>query len=66
MPTRSPLQAGESKKDRAQQKYRIWKRNKRRESTIKDQAHCIVLHRVLIQRMSTHTVESSGAHNAAL
>ena len=66
MPPRSPVRAGESKKDRAQRKYRIRKSNKRRESTVKDKSHHAILERVHIQIMSIHAVDLSRAHHDAL
>ena len=66
MPPRSPVRAGESKKDRAQRKYRIRKSNKRRESTVKDKSHHAILERVHIQIMSIQAADVSISHHAAL
>ena len=57
MTPRSPVQAGESKKDRARRKDRIRKSNKRRESTVEDKLHHAALQCVHIQRISTQAAE---------
>ena len=61
---RSPLRAGESRKDRAPQKERISKHNKQREITVKDKAYYTELEHVCIQRMSTKAAELSRSHHA--
>ena len=66
MSPRSPVQAGESKKDRARRKYSIIKSNKRRESTVRDKAHLAVLERVRIQRISIQAAGFPRAHHATL
>ena len=66
MPPRSPVRAGEIKKDRARQNDRIRKTNKRREITVEDKAHRAALKRVCIQRIIIQEAESSRAQHATL
>ena len=63
MPPRSPVHAGERKKDSSWQKYRIKKSNKKGESNIKDKAHHATLESVWIQRISIHAAGTSRAHH---
>ena len=62
MPPRSPVQAYEINRDRAQQKDRIRKNSKIREITVEDKSHHATLERVCIQITSIQAEYSSGEH----